>query len=75
MFVGHTFKSDFTVKISCLEMIMNETQRGNGERARAEDLGDVARWVNECVCEYWLELSYPLYAYCATTVLNMQKNA
>ena len=37
----------------CIEMIMNETLRGNGLRATAEILRDDVGRVNECACEFW----------------------
>ena len=59
----------------CLEMLIKRVQRGNGQRTRAEILRNVAGKVNECACEFWWESNYPLYAFRATTVLKMHKNA
>ena len=37
----------------CLARLMKGTQRGNGERVRAEILRGVAGRVDECACEFW----------------------
>ena len=37
----------------CLEMLINEMQRRNGKRARAETLKDVAGRVNEGASKFW----------------------
>ena len=37
----------------CLEMLINEMQRRNGKRARAETLMDVAGRANEGASKFW----------------------
>ena len=37
----------------CLEMLINEMQRRNGKRARAETLKDVAGRANEGASKFW----------------------